>query len=576
MVDESVKKEYLRDIEKEMKRAFIDYSMSVIMSRALPDVRDGLKPVHRRILHAMNEMGLVHEKPYKKSARIVGECFTKDTMILTKKGLKYIQNVKRGDKVYTQNGIEKVKELYIMPKKKLLKLTLENGLENKVTKSQKFKILTKDLKFEWKEAKDLSNEDFIVVKYNYPKIKSFIKLNKAKTFSKYLNENIGYLLGIFLSDGWISEDYSLKKYPRICFYGGTEKEIAEKVVSLIEKEFGYKPTIQEKKYELNSNIKNCIYSVRINRKKINDFFVLNFNLKNKNAFNKKIPIQIFGSPEKVVYSFISGLIDGDGSIHKNRNTIHYGSISEEIINQLMLLLQFNGIFSSKYVVMDLKTHYIVDRKVIDHHPFFNLEIHGRNAVELAKILNLESSKKKILAQKIINNNVTKNYSLSNYDIIPYSGELIFNELSNKHLGGGWYKDINVEKFRDEIKYTEGCKIRYSKDLKTKPLHLIQIRKWGIEEKLDRIGSNINDFIEYVIKENISFIRVDSIEKINGQVTYDIEVENDHEFIANGMVSHNCLGKYHPHGDQAVYDSLVRMAQDFSMRYPLIDGQGNFG
>ena len=73
MADDSVKKEYLRDIEKEMKRAFIDYSMSVIMSRALPDIRDGLKPVHRRILHAMNEMGLVHEKSYKKSARIVGD-----------------------------------------------------------------------------------------------------------------------------------------------------------------------------------------------------------------------------------------------------------------------------------------------------------------------------------------------------------------------------------------------------------------------------------------------------------------------------------------------------------------------
>jgi DNA gyrase subunit A len=77
MVDESVKKEFLRAIESEMKRAFIDYSMSVIMSRALPDVRDGLKPVHRRILFAMNEMGLTSEKLYKKSARIVGETLGK-------------------------------------------------------------------------------------------------------------------------------------------------------------------------------------------------------------------------------------------------------------------------------------------------------------------------------------------------------------------------------------------------------------------------------------------------------------------------------------------------------------------
>ena len=73
MSDGSEKKEVLRAIEAEMKRAFIDYSMSVIMSRALPDIRDGLKPVHRRILYAMNDMGLTHDKPYKKSARIVGD-----------------------------------------------------------------------------------------------------------------------------------------------------------------------------------------------------------------------------------------------------------------------------------------------------------------------------------------------------------------------------------------------------------------------------------------------------------------------------------------------------------------------
>ncbi len=77
MADESGKRECIRDIESEMKRAFIDYSMSVIMSRALPDIRDGLKPVHRRILYAMHEMGLTYEKPYKKSARIVGETLGK-------------------------------------------------------------------------------------------------------------------------------------------------------------------------------------------------------------------------------------------------------------------------------------------------------------------------------------------------------------------------------------------------------------------------------------------------------------------------------------------------------------------
>ncbi|MGB9696447.1 MAG: DNA gyrase subunit A [Ignavibacteria bacterium] len=65
------------NIEDEMKSSYIDYSMSVIVSRALPDVRDGLKPVHRRVLYGMSELGLTPNKPYKKSARIVGEVLGK-------------------------------------------------------------------------------------------------------------------------------------------------------------------------------------------------------------------------------------------------------------------------------------------------------------------------------------------------------------------------------------------------------------------------------------------------------------------------------------------------------------------
>jgi DNA gyrase subunit A len=75
--EETSSKDYTRAIESEMKRAFIDYSMSVIVSRALPDVRDGLKPVHRRILYAMNDMGLSYNRSYKKSARVVGEVLGK-------------------------------------------------------------------------------------------------------------------------------------------------------------------------------------------------------------------------------------------------------------------------------------------------------------------------------------------------------------------------------------------------------------------------------------------------------------------------------------------------------------------
>jgi len=64
-------------LENEMKKSFIAYAMSVIVNRALPDVRDGLKPVHRRILYSMDELGLQPDKPFRKSARIVGDCLGK-------------------------------------------------------------------------------------------------------------------------------------------------------------------------------------------------------------------------------------------------------------------------------------------------------------------------------------------------------------------------------------------------------------------------------------------------------------------------------------------------------------------
>ena len=83
MADESTPPQGGRDgdikpisIIDEMRRSYVDYAMSVIVSRALPDVRDGLKPVHRRILFSMSEQGYDWNKPYRKSARVIGDVIT--------------------------------------------------------------------------------------------------------------------------------------------------------------------------------------------------------------------------------------------------------------------------------------------------------------------------------------------------------------------------------------------------------------------------------------------------------------------------------------------------------------------
>ena len=76
-MDQFAKETLPISLEEEMRRSYLDYAMSVIVGRALPDVRDGLKPVHRRVLFAMHESNYVHTRPYVKCARVVGDVMGK-------------------------------------------------------------------------------------------------------------------------------------------------------------------------------------------------------------------------------------------------------------------------------------------------------------------------------------------------------------------------------------------------------------------------------------------------------------------------------------------------------------------
>ena len=557
-------------IEKEMQSSYIDYAMSVIVGRALPEVRDGLKPAHRRILYAMYRLNNLHNQPTKKSARIVGECFVRDTLVLTENGLIPIQNVKKGNSVYTQSGTNKVSNIYVMPKRKLIKVKLNNGTENIVTESQQFKILTKDWKIIWKEARNLDYQDWILTKSLYPEINEEVNLDERK-----LNKNIAYLLGQLVSDGFVIHDNARKKYHRIGFCS-TSKEVINYIVSCLQKEFGYGPTIENKLTEyLSTNGQTMlgkIYQIRINNGSINKFFIEKFDLIGRTAPTKEIPEQIFKSPKEIIFAFLSGLIDGDGSIHVERTHINYTTTSKKLANQLMVLFQHLGIHGKKYLLPAQGKIYIAGKLADATHEVFSIDLDGINAQVLASNLDLKEQKKRERAIKLLSNPLKK----SNTDILPWASEKIFGELSKNHIGGGWYADINGKKFRAGIKYKTGSKIRYSANLYTLPLHISQISEWGILDKLEKIKSPLAQFIKSLISDNINFSSVTSIEEAGEDITYDIEVENKHELIANGMLAHNCMGKYHPHGDIAIYDTLVRMAQDFSINHTLVEGQGNMG
>ncbi|TSD07038.1 MAG: DNA gyrase subunit A [Parcubacteria group bacterium Greene0714_4] len=562
-----------RNISTEMKESYLDYAMSVITARALPDVRDGLKPVHRRILFAMREMGLTSSARFRKSAAIVGECFVKDTLVSTATGLRPIQDIQIGEKVYTQTGEQMVTNTFRMPKRELLHVELENGLLQTVTPTQQLKVLTPERTYVWKDAKNLREGDYLVLRSVFPNNNRDVVLPKFCEKEMILNSSLAYMLGMLISDGWVAYDYGAKKQPRIGFCA-SQINILHHLCDIFRTEFNYAPVIERKK--------DSVYVIRINSLAITRYIVTTFfsGEEKLNAFTKYIPRHILTSPKKVVFSFISGLFDGDGCIKLAKHALTYTTISPKLSQQLLTLLAHNGIDATchRSFVSMKRSSKINVRTVIGRHPAFFVECCGNNAERLATLLtDLQEPNKKLKCVVLMSERKRIKRSLwNNFDLIPYGSEWVFGELSDYHRGGGWYQDVAGENFRMGITHAGGSKIRYSSMLMERPLRISQIISWGIENKLQRIGSPLYDFFSDVQKSGLFFKRVRTVVQATAEETYDIEVEGEHEFLANGVVSHNCMGKYHPHGDTAIYDSLVGMAQDFRMRYPLITPQGNFG
>ena len=363
----------LINIEEEMKSSYIDYSMSVIVGRALPDVRDGLKPVHRRVLYSMSELGLSPGSSYKKSARIVGECFVAGTLVLTEQGLVPIEQVERGDCVFTQSGRAPVTDLFEMPVRDLLKITLENGVSVMVTPAQPVKVLTPTLEYQWKTAKDLTPADYVVVRASYPDNLPYVELPDWQGRPICLNEDLAYLIGQFLSDGWISVASG-----RFCFYS-TERAIIERLQAILTRVFGYESRIEDKSYPYTGpstngdNSKRSAYQVRIHSSALNEYLSSTFQIEpTTGAATKYIPAPFFRSPKPVLAALLSGLIDGDGSVHVQRNVINYGTISEALADGVQLILQHLGVLTHRF--RQAPTDRVINgRSVKSKHPLFALE-----------------------------------------------------------------------------------------------------------------------------------------------------------------------------------------------------------
>ncbi|HLK57979.1 MAG TPA: DNA gyrase subunit A, partial [Chthonomonadaceae bacterium] len=152
----------LVDIEQELRRSYLGYAVSTLVSRALPDVRDGFKPVQRRILTAMRDLNIGPNSARVKSAKVIGECFVAGTLVSTPQGLVPIEELNIGDEVFTQNGARSITQTYVMPEQPLLEVELTSGRKNVCTSGQQFKVLTEDLEIIWKNAEALKQGDVVL------------------------------------------------------------------------------------------------------------------------------------------------------------------------------------------------------------------------------------------------------------------------------------------------------------------------------------------------------------------------------------------------------------------------------
>ncbi len=539
------------NIEEEMRRSYLDYAMSVIIGRALPDVRDGFKPVHRRVLWAMNELGNQYNKSYKKSARIVGDCFVKGTLVHTAHGLAPIESINVGDEVLLPNGYtSKVVEAFHNPPARVLAVTLSNGHTLTVTPGQLFRVLHDDLTIGWARADQLAGRRVLVTN---PRT-----LGTPATHLDPQQSAAAYSVGLLIAEGYLTDRGRSTRVGINMIERAPLEFLSDYCVSAGVAPAWSQRLPQQAHHQLQ-------HSLRFSGLEIA------FAACASTSAHKEVPAWILAD-RRLYAPFLAGFTDGDGHFRKHgkQREAVLASTSEKLLTQIQAMLADSGIHAVR-TAEDFATREYGDGWL----PRYALLLTGNNAARFAGLVtcHLKIEYKQTAAGSIAG---TRRRMLNTAtECVP--GAAIFDELSAHHLGAGWYADTQGNKFRAGIRYPTGAKIRYASNLHEKHLSYRQIETWGILSKLERIGSPLAARLKHLMETYCVLTVAALVDRGERAETYDIQIADaGHEFLAHGVAVHNCIGKYHPHGDSAVYDTLVRMAQNFSLRYPLIDGQGNFG
>ena len=546
------------EITEEMRKSYLDYAMSVIVSRALPDVRDGLKPVHRRILFAMHQMGISHSSRYTKSAKVVGEtmgkyhphgdqaiydalvrlaqdfsmryplidgqgnfgsidgdsaaamryCLTGDTLILTNKGIIPIEKIsnkkeaKINLKVINYQGKKvKANRFFDSGKHPITKITTKQGYELKG--SFNHPILCWGLNdfgfpnLQWKLLQEITLNDYVIINRNF----SFFNKDNLnlKNFypqnpSKYKDIKLPNKMNENLAFLLGALVSEGSFHQKQIIFNNQNLEFYTKVKKIIKNQF---PGINLYERKVKGN---CQELSLYHQKAVK--LLENIGLENVKSDKKEIPFAVLYSKKEVIKQFLVALFEGDGSVglhkdkrHQGKSTeLNYNSKSFKLIKQLKTLLLNFGIVTT--------TPYQDKRNNC-----YKLIISGKENIQrFKKEVGFFSSRKKTVLNQISDINPER---MSKTDWIPFL---------NNYLRTN-YNDEFVKKNNFD---------RYNK----------------LEKNYPRLKKILNyqdkTLIEWLLKKRFFFDQIKTIEKLSKKENvYSIRVaDQSHSFIANGFVNHN--------------------------------------
>lgn len=559
-------------IEEEMKEAYVNYAMSVIVGRALPDVRDGLKPVHRRILYAMQDMGMFHNKPTKKCARIVGEvlgkyhphgdiavydalvrmaqdfslryplikgqgnfgsvdgdsaahmryCVTGDTLVLTNKGLLPIKDISKKEEeninltVLNHHGQKKkAVKFFNSGKHKIVKIITEQGYSLKG--SYNHPVLCWGMnEFGhphpcWKLISEITTDDYVIINRSSS---LFSKTNPllSKYYPAFASKEKNITLPQRINESLAFLLGALVSegsfHQKKILFNNQDLKFYEEVKKSIYLNFP-EVTLYERAIAGNC-MELDLYHQRVVR------FLENLGLKNSKAHEKEIPHIILKSKKEIIKKFLQALFEGDGSVqfvteqkHGGKSIqLFYDSKSKKLLEQIKILLLSFGIVSSEPYLDQRSNCYRICFFGVSNVSAFQKEI-GFFSVRKNKPLSGVEQMNKL--------------RMSKTDFIPHLNEYLRRNYPKTFILRNNFNRYNLL----EKNYASLIKIITPSDKK---------------------------IIDWLRDRHFFFNKIRRIERLPEETVYSLKVDSPcHSFVANGFINHNTEAKLNQLAEEMLKD-----------------------